>query len=341
LPISDESKAQEEERLNDILELQRDGYKKQLSIATTGINSLLDEYKKKMGELESNISSYKAKLLSVGDVFSVTETTDKDGKKVRTYTVENLKEQMAQMRKYHEYVKELKASGASEGLISELTSMNFTDGTQFGKYLTSLSSTEFSQINELYKEREALADQLSQDLYAGEAEKINSALLTAVDSAIMQLPGQAQAAGRQFLSDFISGLDLSVEDISDEVSNFVSGFTELYNYALEDFDLTHGFSIALGGMNTYSMGQDLARDLAAGFNAEMERDISNIKISQANAGIYFGGSYKSNAAPATVNKPSADNIQLNANITTDVILDYEKVGRAVYKYIEQVQHRQG
>ncbi|MBQ7782961.1 MAG: phage tail tape measure protein [Oscillospiraceae bacterium] len=341
MKYAEECKRIEKESAEKTLENEKERYRNQLSITTTSINSLLDVYKNKMRELESNITSYKSKLLSVGNVLSVNEYTDNDGKMTREYTVENIKDQMAQMRKYHEYVKELKTSGASEGLISELTSMNFTDGVQFGKYLTSLSSTEFLQIDKLYKEREALAEQLSQDLYAGEAEKINNAMLTAVDSAILQLPKQTQAAGRQFLSDFIYGIDLSVEDISDEVSSFVSSFTELFNSVLEDFDLAHGFSIALGGMNTYSMGQDLARDLAAGFNAEIERGISEIKISQANAGVYFGNSYKSNAAPSTGYKPTNDNIQLNANITTDVILDYEKVGRAVYNYIEQVQRRKG
>ena len=321
--------------------MQKDRYKKQLTITTDGINGLLSEYKKAMNELDSSISGYKSKLLTVGNVFSVSETTDKNGIKVRQYTVENLKEQMKQMRKYHAYVKELKASGASQGLLEELTSLNFDDGAVFGKYLTDLSDSEFSQINELYKEREALADELSKDLYAGEAEQINNAMLSAVDSAVMQLPAQAQAAGQQFLSKFISGLDLSSEDISDEVSNFVSGFTELYNSSLKDMDLKSGFSIALDGINTYSMGQQLAKELTAGFNEGMARYSSEIKSSQLNLGTGFTSSYKPDFAAVSAKKSSPEKIQLNANISTDVILDYEKVGKAVCKYITEIEHRRG
>lgn len=323
-----------------ILDAERDRYKKQLSITTSGINSLLSEYKKSMSELESNISSYKAKLLSVGDIFAVNEYTDENGKKIRKYTVENLQEQMDQMQKYHDYVKQLKASGASEGLLSELTSMDFTDGAQFGKYLTSMSSAEFAQINEFYKKREDLADELSKDLYAGEAEKINTAMLSAVDKALLQLPEQAQAAGRQFLSDFVSGLDLSTEDISDEISNFVSGFTEVYNSSLEDLDLEHKFSVTLGGMNTYSIGQNLARDLAAGFNSEIEKNIAEIKLGQVNAGIQFSGASNARTSASGSGNTTETIVFENTNHIT-VEMDREIISEKVEKSITEKQRRTG
>ena len=350
--FAEESEKEEKERLEKLkdlneetaealLDIERDRYKKQLSITTTGINSLLSEYKKKMGELESNISSYKAKLLSVGDIFSITESTDENGKKTRKYTVENIREQMNEMRKYHNYVKQLKASGASEGLLSELTSMDFADGAQFGKYLTSMSSAEFAQINEFYKQRDALADELSQDLYAGEAEKINNALLSAVDIAISQLPEQAQAAGRQFLSDFISGLDLSTEDISDEISNFVSGFTEIYNSSLENLDLEHKFTVTLGGMNTYSMGQELARQLTAGFNDEIERSVPEIKLGQVNAGVQLSGNAGKTASSSANNSKTTETVIFENTNHITVELDGEKISEKTEKRIAEKQRRTG
>ena len=349
--FAEESEEKEKERLEKLKELneetaeaildaQRDSYKKQLSITTSGINSLLSEYKKSMSELESNISSYKAKLLSVGDIFAVTESTDENGRKIRKYSVENLQEQMDQMQKYHDYVKQLKASGASEGLLSELTSMDFADGAQFGKYLTSMSSAEFAQINEFYKKREDLADELSKDLYAGEAEKINTAMLSAVDKALLQLPEQAQAAGRQFLSDFVSGLDLSTEDISDEISNFVSGFTEVYNSSLEDLDLEHKFTVTLGGMNTYAIGQNLARDLAAGFNSEIEKNIAEIKLGQVNAGIQFSGASNARTSAAGSGNTNETIVFENTNHIT-VEMDSEKISEKVEKSITEKQRRTG
>lgn len=337
----EEIKNSTEEKAEEILNIEKERYKKQLSITTTGINSLLNEYKKQMSELESNISSYRSKLLSVGDIFSITETTDENGKKTHKYTVENIQEQMNQMRKYHNYVKQLKASGASDGLLSELTSMDFADGTQFGKYLTSMSDAEFKQINELYKERDALADELSQDLYAGEAEKINNALLSAVDTALLQLPEQAQAAGRQFLSDFISGLDLTTEDISDEISNFVSGFTEIYNSSLEDFDLKHKFTVTLGGMNTYAMGQDLARNLTAGFNDEIERSVPEIKLGQVSAGVQLSGNANKTASSSGTSKNSTETVVFENTNHIIVELDSEKISEKTEKRITEKKRRTG
>lgn len=49
-----------------------------------------------MSDLKSNISGYKNKLLSVGDIFSVDET-EKNGQKVKTYTIANIDKQMKEM----------------------------------------------------------------------------------------------------------------------------------------------------------------------------------------------------------------------------------------------------
>lgn len=341
MEYAEKCKQIEEESAEKTLKNEKERYKKQLSITTNGINSLLDVYKNKMSELESNISSYRSKLLSVGDVFSVKEYTDKNGEKTRKFTVNNLEEQMEQMRKYHDYVKRLKASGASDGLLAELTSMDMADGMQFGKYLTKMSDAEFSQINEYYKERDALADELSRELYADEAEKINTALLTAVDNALLQLPVQAQGAGQQFLSEFLTGLDLSSDDVSDKISGFVSGFSELYNESLDELDLGHGFSVALGGLNTYSMGQELARELAAGFNAEMEKGISDAVFGQFTAGVQLGGSSSAKYSDTSKEKTSTENIVFENNNHITVELDGEKIGEKTEKYLAEKRRRTG
>ncbi|MCM1525555.1 MAG: phage tail tape measure protein, partial [Ruminococcus sp.] len=108
--LDEEKKLQDEARKKQLDDL-KDSYKKQLETVKGNISDTLSEYKKAMSELEGNIAGYKAKLLSVGDIFSVEE---KDG--TRTYTIENIKQQMEDMKKYHSYVKNLKAAGAADGL---------------------------------------------------------------------------------------------------------------------------------------------------------------------------------------------------------------------------------
>ncbi|MCI7233145.1 MAG: hypothetical protein MR546_04425, partial [Oscillospiraceae bacterium] len=142
----------------------KESLEKTLKTVKNNLSNIVSSYKTAMSDITSNIASYKNKLLSVGDIFSI-EETEKNGKKVKAYTINNLEEQMSAMKKYHSYVKNLKESGASQGLLEELTSLDFEDGAVFGKYLSGLSDAEFSKINDYYNERDALADELSKDLY--------------------------------------------------------------------------------------------------------------------------------------------------------------------------------
>ncbi|MBQ7783491.1 MAG: phage tail tape measure protein, partial [Oscillospiraceae bacterium] len=116
--FAEESRKLSEEWQQEQLDDLKDGYKQQLSAVKEGVSDMLSEYRAAKSEIESNISGYKNKLLSVGDMFSIASETDENGNTVKTYTVENIKKQMEEMRKYHSYIKKLKASGASEGLVS-------------------------------------------------------------------------------------------------------------------------------------------------------------------------------------------------------------------------------
>lgn len=325
--LDEEKKLQEDARKKQ-LEDMKDSYKKQLEIVKGNISDTLSEYKKAMSELESNIAGYKNKLLSVGDIFSVSET-EVDGKKVKTYTVENIKQQMEEMKKYHSYVKSLKAAGAADGLLSELTSLDFEDGAQFGKYLSGLSDSEFAKINEYYKERDALADELANDLYAGEAEKINNALMSCMDNALSDLEPKAQEVGRQLLEDILSGMDMSNDDISAKISNFSEGFSELMSSALEDMDLENGFSVAFGGINARAMGQELAHDFASGFNEELAKSRAEITVSQRSAAVEItSGSASVNASAAgKTNSNAADISAEDVVVNNTVVLDGEVISR--------------
>ncbi len=124
----------------------------------------MTEYKSAYSDLENDIKSYKNRLMSVGDLFSV--DTDNNGNTI--VSVENMRKQMAEMQKYHNYVSQLKAKGASRELISELTSMDFENGSFTAENLAKMSDSEFKEINDLYAKKQELADTLANELYAPE-----------------------------------------------------------------------------------------------------------------------------------------------------------------------------
>lgn len=313
---------------------------KALKTVKNNLTSIVSSYKTAMSDLTSNIASYKNKLLSVGDIFSV-EETEKNGQKVKAYTINNLEEQMSAMKKYHSYVKNLKASGASQGLLEELTSLDFEDGAVFGKYLSGLSDEEFSKINNFYSERDALADELSKDLYEGEAEKLNSILQGCINDALDNLPTAARTAGKKMLEGIMDGLTGN-EDLTERMNTFMDGFSEVYDKALEEIDLGKGFSTAIGGINAYAEGQSLAKQLMNGFDDEMKKYRSEISMTQtaAAAGLASGGAAQAAQTTPDSSKKS-DKISVDTTNNITVQIDGETVSRTTEKHRTQKERRTG
>lgn len=318
----------------------KEGLEKTLKTVKSNLSNIVSSYKTAMSDLTSNIASYKKRLLSVGDIFSV-EETEKNGKKVKTYTINNLEEQMSAMKKFHGYVKKLKESGASQGLLEELTSLDFEDGAVFGEYLSGLSDEEFSKINSLYSERDALADELSKDLYEGEAEKLNSILQSCVNDALEALPPAAQTAGKKMLEGIMDGM-AGGEDLTERMNTFMDGFSEVYDKALEEIDLGKGFSAAIGGINAYAEGQNLAKQLMNGFDDEMKKYRSEISVSQtaAAAGLASGGAAQAAQTTPDSGKKS-DKISVDTTNNITVQIDGETVSRTTEKHRTQKERRTG
>lgn len=198
----------------------KDSMEDQLDVVKDGLKDVLNEYKSAYKDIQSNIDSYKKKLLSIGDAFEVVE--NKNGSK--TLKVNDLTKQMAEMRRYNEYIKKLKASGASQSMLEELTSMDTADGMEFAKNLANMSDADFAQVNDYYKQRDELAQELATDLYAPDTAALNDKLKSDIYEQFGLLPEEIQAIGTDAVDAFIAGLDSG--DLSDKVNNFFDKFFE-------------------------------------------------------------------------------------------------------------------
>lgn len=175
----------------------------QNKIVEDGLSEILKTYEKAFDDLEKKRESYRKKLMSVGgDLFSVDTVKDKNGKEKTVYTVNNLNEQLKKMREFHSQVSKLKERGASESLLSELFALDDKDAAQFSKYLSGMSSAEFAQINELYNEKQKLADELANDLYASEAKKLSESILTELDGLSVPSADYGKAAADSYIDAF-------------------------------------------------------------------------------------------------------------------------------------------
>lgn len=209
----------EEEENQKAEEKRKKSIEEQEDIVEDGLGKILKAYQNAYDELDKRREAYRQKLLSVGgDLFSVNEIENPDGTKTTEYAVNNVDEQLRKMREYHRQIKALKATPNSDGLLAELTSLNDEDSMQFAKYLSGMSASEFAKINELYNEKQRLADELANDLYKDEAQSISESMT----GALADLAVSSYEYGAQSAKEFSKGFTEAMGEL---------GMSSLYNQA--------------------------------------------------------------------------------------------------------------
>ena len=188
----DERKAEEEKRFNES--------KKSLENNLNDLNSI---YKEKYSELENMQSDYRSRLMAIGgDVFTVETKTDEDGGETKEFKINDIEAQMVAMRSYHEDIKKLKEDGASAALLSEINALSTEDAMGMADYIAGLSEEERKQVIELYKQKEAVADELSADLYAKDAQNMQDAFAKAMTDMGVSAFDSGVTAAEQWASGF-------------------------------------------------------------------------------------------------------------------------------------------
>lgn len=194
----------------DDFEASKKTLKEQEKLVDDGLSAIVKRYQKAYDELEQKRKSYRDKLMSVGgDLFSVDEIENPDGTKTKQYTVNNVDEQLKKMREYNAAVKKLRAEGMSDELFKEITSLSAEDSAQFVKYLSGMSPEEYAKINELYNEKQKLADELAGDLYKDEAQKISDSMT----GALGDLAASAYDYGAQTAQQFSAGFNEAMREL--------------------------------------------------------------------------------------------------------------------------------
>ena len=199
----DERKDEEEKRFNES--------KKSLE---NNLNDLNSVYKEKYSELENMQSDYRSRLMTIGgDVFTVETKTDDDGGETKEFKINDIEAQMVAMRSYHEDIKKLKEDGASAALLSEINAFSTEDAMGMADYIAGLSEEERKQVTELYKQKEAVADELSADLYAKGAQNMQDAFAKAMTDMGVSAFDSGVTAAEQWASGF-NGTLLELIDVS-------------------------------------------------------------------------------------------------------------------------------
>lgn len=196
-------RAYEQEQQKKSLDDLEDSQNKAIKSAGESLDDLNALYQKKYSDMLTAQSDYRSRLMAVGgSVFSVEKETDEDGNETTIYKVNDIEKQIAAMEKYHADIKALKEDGASSALLEELNSMSAEDGAKMAEYLAGMSEEERQKVIELYKRKEQIADDLSADLYAKDAENMQNAFAAALTDMGVNAYDSGAAAAEQFASGF-------------------------------------------------------------------------------------------------------------------------------------------
>lgn len=131
------------------------------------------------------------------------------------------------------------------------------------------------------------------------------------------------------------------EDLSEKMSSFVEGFSEVYQSALEDMDPGSSFAIALGGIDTYSMGQDMAKRLMNGFNEELARSRAEVSVSQSAAAVDLSSGSAAQTAETKNGSKKGETITVDNTTNITVQIDGETVSRTTERKRTEKERRTG
>lgn len=326
-----------------VLEYQRDAQQKQVDSVKDGISELVAEYKSAFKELESERNSYKNRLMSVGSLFSVDTETDENGNTSKIVSVENMRKQMAEMQKYHDYITKLKSQGATDGFIGEMASMDFKDGLFTAKNLAEMSESEFKEINELYRQKEELADKLSGELFEPELNELNEGLVNGVLDKFGTLPPEIQEIGAESLAAFIAGL--TGGDLSEQVDEFAEKFASDCAEGIQNsFAGTELDFAALMNADAYSIGKNAGDEYVEGFNEALAQIQTAVAAEQnfsaaSTAPKRYSETVPQTSAESSARGASSDRIVIQNHIEVD--MDGEKVAEKVIEKEEIINYRKG
>ena len=203
--------------------------KEEISETKKTVSEIVKTYQSRMKEVESQIDSYKKKLLSVGDAFVTEEQTDKFGNKLTTRKIADFDAQVKAMEDYDKKIRQLKAQGASDSFIAELMNSNdMEDGAAYADYISGLSEEDRNKVFEGFKAREEAAKRLSKNMYADKVSEIENGFISEIEAAFGEMPEGMRELGASAIEAFIDGLSGGdvIEKVSEKADEIFSSLSD-------------------------------------------------------------------------------------------------------------------
>lgn len=237
---------------DEITEQDRKDAEKSFSVWSDSINSIIDSHKKKYNELIANQDKLANSLANYGDLYTMVEKeiqkSDGTTEKTQKMKLENLDKQLSAMDKYSKSFDKLKNKKVSEGLLSEILSMDVEKGQEYMDLLNKMSASELKAYSDKYDKKQQYAQKFAKDFYASEIENLEKNFADEVRTVLDALPPETKLIGEDSINGFIEGIESKKSDSSAAMTETMNGVIEACRKTLD----THSPSVVFNdiGVNT-------------------------------------------------------------------------------------------
>ena len=183
------------------------------------MNDISDTYQSQYDALVSKQDNLIEKLKSAGDLFNVSSAN--------VMTINDIQAQTAAIKQYADKLKQIKEKVSSD-LFDEIASYDMDQGEAFIDQLLAMSEEELQAYSDAYDEKMSLSEQLAEDLYQSDFDKIADEYEDAITQAFADLPATLETLGYQVMQGFLSGLTTNTDYMSDAIKTFVSGMIDQF-----------------------------------------------------------------------------------------------------------------
>lgn len=281
------------------------------------LESFQDEYQKALEDIQNSQEDMASKLRDYGDLFE-----EADGRLELT----DLRDQISQIREYGNALESLRGRGVSDSLLSEITSLDIGDATQYTRQLLQMTDEEYSEYINLWEQKQAEAQRVAEAFYSSELSALDSEYVQKIPETLSDLKGQLVAIGQD------SALGLA-EGFESEAGSVRSAFVDTIQKALDAAKASMGIH-SPSTVWRDEVGANMALGMGEGFLRQMEAMADTITSSIPTPTV----DTVNNAAAGMVNGLSAlGGLGGNFRIEIPVIIDGKEFYRATIDDLRAVQ----
>lgn len=302
-----EARKQAEEEKKQALESK----KAQVEAAASAAREIKAEYSQQLSAIQSEQESYKNKLRNMAKLYTADITTDSDGNKSGTFTLENIDAQIKAVEDYDNKIKSLEKRGMGKGLANYLQGLSQEDSEYMMKSLGKMTDDQLKSYSDKYDKLTNTINERAESRYAPQIEEVNNGFVEKLREITEQLPEEMRELGLESIENFVLGF---TGDGSTFIETIGKQFDDMLANLKENAENTTADNIENSSGN--NSGLDTVNETASDLTVKSDNTKPAVPEKSFDEGV-------------------SDNVNGNDDVSEAVENAFESVPDSAYQYGEQ------